>query len=521
MRNIFNHRWFTLSTQNFAVILLALVTFLSRLFFQPPTIESFDAVNYILALSHFDMRLGQPQAPGYFLYILLGRLIMVVISNPQQALLFLSALSSGAVVITIYLAAAEIFGGKTGLIASALLACAPFFWFTGELVAPYSTDLFLSLLFYWLAFRTQKRDDNRSLPWITALVLGLAGALRLQTFIFLFLLFIYSIRKRPAGVIMGSSLFAVGVFGAFFIPSVMLSGGFNSFLRLMFTNVPIVSSSSSFINSLDLRRFIYNAVVLLRYTFMVVGDLLWPVIFAGLYYLWKSQKAWRRVRLEFFLIGILPSWIVFFLIWAGNIATIQVTTGVFFIIAAFGIQKLIENNAPMIHRGGWAILMIIVTAQTLFFSLLPERPLGEGFHRLYNWDLLKRTAASYQNKISLIRSFPVDQTVVFAYEFRLPQYYLPQYTTFSNPSFKRDEPDTVDSVHVVEMGQVRDISNVRFDELLPANTRTIIFYDLPLFDIEFHDVNFKRLSKQSDEILVVDLTNGQHIQWTSSGMSVQ
>ena len=227
-------------------LLLAFMTIISRLFFQPNSVESFDAVNYILAISHFDMSLGQPQPPGYILYILLARGLNLFTQNPHLALLLLSNIASGLAVYAIYLAAKVIFDERTGLISAVLLASAPFFWYTGDLASPYATDLFISILFAWLAFHTMNEPTNSKLPWMAAILCGLAGAFRLQTILFIFPLFIFSIRKRSFRTILGSTLLVILVFAAFFIPSILASGGIAQFKKLFGETIPIVSSTVQF-----------------------------------------------------------------------------------------------------------------------------------------------------------------------------------------------------------------------------------------------------------------------------------
>ena len=82
----------------FLAIVFGLVV-LSRLPFHTQGVESFDAVNYMLAIDHFDMRLGQPQPPGYILYILIARVANALTGDPHRALLLVSQVFSGAAVV--------------------------------------------------------------------------------------------------------------------------------------------------------------------------------------------------------------------------------------------------------------------------------------------------------------------------------------------------------------------------------------------------------------------------------------
>ncbi|MDY7041608.1 MAG: DUF2723 domain-containing protein, partial [Chloroflexota bacterium] len=146
-------------------VVLAVGTVLSRWPFQINILNNHDAVNYALALEHFDMRLHQPQPPGYPLYVLLGRAFNLVLHDHLAALVWLSTVFSGLAVVAIYLAGREMFGRRVGFIAALLLVTSSLFWFQGEIAAPYTADLFASAIVGWLCYRLAT-SSGRGLVWI-------------------------------------------------------------------------------------------------------------------------------------------------------------------------------------------------------------------------------------------------------------------------------------------------------------------------------------------------------------------
>ena len=49
-----------------------------------------DSAQYALAIQHYDMRIGLPHRPGYFLYVMAGRLVNLFAGDPHASLVWLS-----------------------------------------------------------------------------------------------------------------------------------------------------------------------------------------------------------------------------------------------------------------------------------------------------------------------------------------------------------------------------------------------------------------------------------------------
>lgn len=491
---------------------------LSRLPFLNHGVESFDAVNYMLAIGHFDMRLGQPQPPGYILYILLARAANLVSGGPHAALLLVSSVFSGAAVIAMYLAGRDIFNRRTGALAAALLAVTPFFWFTGSSAVPYAPDLAFATTTAWLCYREMQSAEER-IPWAAALALGLAGAFRLQTLLFLFPLFLYSIRKRQWKNILTGCVCAGGVFGAFFVPSVYASGGPAQFLRALFAIVPILSGGGTMAGSSYAQKILANGMVTGRHLLAVLGELLLPLALTGLIYLPEKRTPQQRQRLIFLLLWILPTWLVCLLIGPGNVGTIQVTTAPWFLLAAFSLAALTLH--PRWKWTGWALSGVILVVYSVVFTLLPYRPFGNHYRAFHTYDALVSTAADYREKTELIRQFPAQESLVIAREFRLVQYYLPEYRVLSVPTIDPDDTQRFSSVIQVEHNQAEYLYDVTLDDVLPAGTRYVIFYDAHLLYFPLNGITLQPVTQGNTSIHVLELEPGRRLGWTAQGLSLQ
>ncbi len=499
--------------------ILGIGTLLSRFPFRSSLLNSHDAINYALALNHFDMRLHQPQPPGYPLYVLLGRAFQLIWPDPLSALVWLSMAFSGMGVIAVYLAGREMFGRRVGVIAALLLATSSPFWFQGEIAAPYTVDLFASALVGWLCYRLAV-SSGRAVVWITALAVGLAGAFRLQTIMFLFPIFLYALRRRPWKTVAGAVVVAGGVFGAFFLPAVILSGGPAAFIRSMRVIVPIFWSTNTLVKSTRLDRFIKNADTIVRYTGLVLGELALPFVLLG--YLTRPHRLrfWRNARLVFLALWVLPAWIVYFLIWPGNIGTILVCVAPFFLLAAVGLDWVLER-ARWGAAVGWTAMVVILAWNVAIFTLLPQYPFGESYRRFDNRETVVSISDYYRTQLSLMRQVPAEGTIVYAGAFRHLQYYLPQYRAFSPPRLKRSDPSVVKSIISIDNGVMEAWQGVDVTTLVPMGTERIVLFDLPPETLTVGWALVEKRSGNGHGIYIVNVPPGHSALWTLDGLSLE
>ena len=500
-------------------VVLGIGTVLSRWPFQASLLSNHDAVNYALALDRFDMRLHQPQPPGYPLYVLLGRAFQLIWHDHLSALIWLSMVFSGLAVIAVYLVGREMFGRRVGVIAALLLATSSPFWFQGEIASPYTADLFASAMVGWLCYRLAS-SSGRAVVWGSALAVGLAGAFRLQTIMFIFPLFLYALRRRPRRTIAGAVVVSGIVFGAFFVPAVIVSGGPAAFIRSMRIIVPIFWSASTLVRSTRLARFVKNADTIVRYTGLVLGELTLPFVLLG--YLTRSHRLrfWRNPKLLFLAIWTLPAWIVYFLIWPGNIGTILVCIAPFFLLAAVGLDWVLAR-ARWGAVVGWTALTILLVWNIAIFAFLPQYPFGEFYRRFDNHESVTSISDYYRTKLSLMSQIPVEGTIVYANAFRHLQYYLPQYRTFSPPSLWRSDPTLVRSVISIDNGVMEAWEEVDVTTLVPSGTERIVFFDLPLEMLLVDRALVEEKSENEHTIYVVSVPTNHQSLWTLDGLSLK
>ena len=503
------------------VIAMFLGTVLSRLPFRATLLNSHDAVNYALALDHFDMRLHQPHPPGYVLYILIGRAFNAIFHDHLTALLWLSIISSGLAVVAVYLAGRAVFARRVGVKASLLLAVSSTFWLLGELALPYTADLFASAIMGWLCYRLMVSSEQ-AIACITALVLGLSGAFRPQTFVFLFPLFLYALYQshRSWKTIVGVVILAVAVFGAFFVPSVMVSGGLSAFVRSMRSTVPIFWSKDTLVRSAKLSRYVQNADTILRYMFRVMGELGTLFVLMGYFTRPNWLKFWRNLQLRFLAIWVAPTWLVYLLIWPGNLGTIFVCMAPLFLLAALGLDWIVSRPRYGTIVGRVIFLGVLVWSVVVFI-LFPSHPFGENYRRFDSYESVITTNTYYRARLTLVADLPTDGTIVYGNAFRHLQYYLPAYHAFSFPILRRSDPTMVKSAMSIENGRTESWSNIETADLIPTDTERIVFFDLPP-ELALVDPDLIETRARDGQIItIISVPPNCVAQWTRDGLTLQ
>jgi hypothetical protein len=140
-----------------------------------------DSAEFAQAISTYDLSISQPHQPGYFLYVMIGRLINGVVGDPHTSLVCLSGVCGGGLAAVMFLLGRELFGRSCGVAAGLLTMTSPVIWFFSAVALTYVVDSFLVgafVLWAWLAMRRGGRwADVVGL----AVLLGVITGVRQQT----------------------------------------------------------------------------------------------------------------------------------------------------------------------------------------------------------------------------------------------------------------------------------------------------------------------------------------------------
>jgi hypothetical protein len=113
--------------------LLFLITIISRVPFTSKFLYHMDSVQYALALEKYDVTIDQPHAPGYFLYVMMGRFLNLLLDDANTVYISISIFFSGLTVLVLYYFCREMFDRRTAIVCALMAITSPNLWFHGEL----------------------------------------------------------------------------------------------------------------------------------------------------------------------------------------------------------------------------------------------------------------------------------------------------------------------------------------------------------------------------------------------------
>jgi 4-amino-4-deoxy-L-arabinose transferase-like glycosyltransferase len=186
-----------------------------------------DSVQYALALEQYDITVHQPHPPGYFLYVMLGRLLNLFIQDANITFIVISILFSGLTVVAVYYLGKEIFDKKIGIIAAAIAMTSPNLWFHGEVALTNTIEAFFSALVALFCWRIYK--GKHKYVWLSVVALAVAGGIRQNTMIFLLPLWLFSVKGVPVRKTVSLLGLLIVCCLLWFIPMVYMTGGWSSY----------------------------------------------------------------------------------------------------------------------------------------------------------------------------------------------------------------------------------------------------------------------------------------------------
>jgi hypothetical protein len=216
---------------------LIVVYFIAHLALLPRTLEDLDSVNFALGVRQFDVAKHQPHPPGYPVFIALSKASTSLLraagveAVAPRGLAIWSAIG-GALALPALFAFFRRLEDRTSLAlcATAVVACAPLFWFTA--LRPLSDAFGFAAAAAVLALASAA--TNRRAIAVSAGVAGLAVGLRSQTAVLTipFLLLTVARRKDLRGLIAASAAFAAGVL-VWAVPMIVVSGGPSGYMHAL------------------------------------------------------------------------------------------------------------------------------------------------------------------------------------------------------------------------------------------------------------------------------------------------
>lgn len=407
--------------------LFFLLTIITRIPFTSKLLYHMDSVQFALALEKFDITTHQPHPPGYFLYVMLGRLFNLFIKDANSTFLWLSIIFSGLTVVAIYFLGKELFDKKIGILAGMLALTSPNIWFHGEVALSYIVEAFFSTAVALLCWRLFKGEHKYIL--LSAIVLGISGGIRQNTIVFLLPLWFFSIKGAP----IGKSIAAFGLLGIvcllWFIPMVWMTGGWNAyheaFRELWLFNTGTVSVFAKGWSAFA--RFFSAVFVFTIYGIGAGAIILGTAVYSLIRR--RRSKSLTSDKAIFFSLWVLPSVFFYLLIFIhpANPGYALIFLPAVLVLAAASIKYMGEVLKQIVRKDLTISIVVVVIVLNSSFFLFSTYPVSYGELRNHDRNL--------SLMLDSIRGYEPSKTAIFAgphilFGFRQIMYYLPEYRTY-------------------------------------------------------------------------------------------
>jgi hypothetical protein len=411
-------------TRDYLSLMAAVVV--SRWLFRSHYLYDMDSVNFALGLAHFSPELQQPQPPGYFLYIQLGRVAQFLFPDANNALVALSILGSVASAGVIYALARAWFGREAARFAGLLFVFSPLAWFHGIVALTYILEACFTGLVGLLCWHVYTGRSSMAVP--AAMALGIAVGMRQSTILFLAPLWLLSLQKTNwrTGLV---AVFAFTVtVSVWFLPMLAASGGAEEYFSALRDSWARVSGAPVSLTLGWLILSVLRAGLSLA-TYGICFGTAAPLLFL------RSLSIPFKPGLKMFLAAWLIPGLLFFTLvfFAGNNLghLLFLAVPLFALLGAKGAiwynQSLASQRVKLAAIGAFAAINVAIFLYPPFYT--SYRAITQYEHELATIpDTLRKMAD------------PSDTVIVAMdahwFGFRHAGYYLPEYLVLQYPEMK-------------------------------------------------------------------------------------
>jgi hypothetical protein len=445
----------------------ALATIATRLPFRSHRIFNWDAVNFVLALRDYDVRLHHPHPPGYPVFVAMGRVAQLVIPDGNNALVAVAMLLSAGAVTALFLLGRELFGRTTGIIAALYLLFSVTFWTNGAVALAYpSLALFTTLvaLFAWRCRNgtIQTRAANSTplavdvlitqrpallAPFLLSAAYAIGGGFRPDLLLFLLPLWVYAHWRLPVRTILLSGAVVCAIALAWFIPTIALSGGWSGYWAVFraYTSNDVLKRYSVAENGP--RALIVNIRDTAKYTGYALYALALPAAGAIVWLLaqLRTVRGGRtavRPYIWLFVLWMAPMLLFYCWVHIGDPGYVFTFVPALLLIAArftAALPRIVTalRLRPLSRVAVPALVALVIVANTGIFLYRPITLTAHG---------IRQQDRTINGKIAYVRSHgDPATTLLISYEsYRHWLFYLPDYhVQFVDVTYGADQDRTV------------------------------------------------------------------------------
>jgi hypothetical protein len=414
------------STRWWDVSLLAGLVTITRFIFRSHDLYDIDSVNFALGIRRFDPGVHQPHPPGYFLYILMGRLLNVLTHDANFALVLLSVLSSGATVVVLYCMALDWFDRRTARFAGALFLFSPLAWFHGTVALTYGLEGFFSAFLGYLCWRLYCGNHGFLLP--ASLMLGISAGVRPSSLLFLGPLYLYALRREvPKRILAGAAVLLLTLL-AWFLPMVWASGGLHAYFGALFYLWRTVPAKTTVFNSSPMNSVARAFTIVFIYLLMFGAASILPLLAL------TRKGSGDRSKAIFTLIWAAPALCFFTFIFLKF-----VNSGYLLLLVAPGSLWLGKWASDWYGNSNWRPAFkfaAVATVAAINVAIFIWSPIYCSYRSIRSFE-----ADLDATRTVLLHLAPAQETLIVGFDshflgYRHAGYYLPQYNTVEYPEVR-------------------------------------------------------------------------------------
>lgn len=320
----------------------------TRLPMAPGQLLSFDDVNLAHSIGHFDIRMSQPQPPGYPLFVLEMRLLYCLrIRSAEHILLTLGIAGTIAALALLAVCGNRIMGRDAGVYAAWLMIFQPVFWQTGVASALRMQLAIISVAVAGSCWRAWE-GESRWVTW-SGVALALGAGIRPETGPLLFPLWAASaLRARISWKERGRAVAVIaGIVLLWLVPTMTASGGPTSYVK---TNLAYVSHqaavSSELFGASEAKAHTTFWRLVVWTLFGVLGFTM-PAVLA-----WRGREGWGIPlhTAAFLLLWFVPSFLFAIAVHVEDPGQVLAMVPVVSLAGGFLVNRALDNLEARVSR---------------------------------------------------------------------------------------------------------------------------------------------------------------------------
>lgn len=446
-----------------AIVLATRVPFASQYLF------NWDAGNFALALSYYNVAWHQPHPPGYPVYVATAWLVRLVTGDANAALVALSVGGSAVAAVATFGCAWRLAGRSAAVLAAVFFVTSANVWGHGLIASPRILLALVASVLAWVTVETRwgRRDFSR----FGAVVLGLGAGLRPDVLPFLGGLWLFGAAARGRRAVLTGAALGTGVVLSWLVPMIA-SIGWPAFRESLTESARYWAPPAA-----DGVAYLWtvwdNTAKVVRFSALALGPVGTVALVAGLTLAAAvprlSATRWRRLA-PLLAVWLAPASTFFMLAHVNEPGHVLLLFPALAIVAGSGAATLGSGlaRAARQHPGrrlatAGPVLAVLsglaIASNTLtFWTASDPDTVSRAYVRMVDQD----TAA----ELELVRSLPLESTVVVSLSrFRQHYYYLPEH-------YWRGRLISVLGV----LGRLEDVPPATVRP--PGDARTVVIFDL-------------------------------------------